>query len=134
LAHGAILVGAALVEADSMSPGDSFLKHVLPVGPGSRMFRSMSETVLDVKGMNCPLPVLKANRALRGMPPGARLRVLATDRAAVADFQAFCRETGHALLAWSEDAGIFSFLIRRREADESQEPRRKAGEPQTKGA
>jgi tRNA 2-thiouridine synthesizing protein A len=74
----------------------------------------MSETVLDVKGMNCPLPVLRANRALRSMPPGARLRVLATDRAAVADFQVFCRETGHALLAWSEETGVFSFVIRRR--------------------
>ena len=76
----------------------------------------MSETVLDVKGMTCPLPVLKANRALRALAPGERLRVLATDRAAVADFQAFCRETGHALLAFSEDAGVFSFLIRKREA------------------
>ncbi len=75
----------------------------------------MSETLLDVKGMNCPMPVLKANRALRGLPGGARLRVLATDRAAVADFQAFCRETGHALLAWSEEAGTYSFLIRRKE-------------------
>jgi len=80
----------------------------------ARILRAMSETVLDVKGMNCPLPVLRANRALRGMAPGTRLRVLATDRAAVADFQAFCRETGHALLAWSEEAGVFSFLIRRR--------------------
>ena len=52
----------------------------------------MSETLLDVKGLNCPLPVLRANRILRGLPPGARLRVLATDRAAVADFQAYCRE------------------------------------------
>ena len=74
----------------------------------------MSETLLDVKGMNCPLPVLRANRVLRGMAPNTRLRVLATDRAAVGDFQAFCRETGHALLAWSEEAGVFSFLIRRR--------------------
>jgi tRNA 2-thiouridine synthesizing protein A len=74
----------------------------------------MSDQLLDVKGMNCPLPVLRANRALRGMAPGERLRVLATDRAAIADFQAFCRETGHALLAWSEEAGVFSFLIRRR--------------------
>jgi tRNA 2-thiouridine synthesizing protein A len=74
----------------------------------------MTETVLDVKGLNCPLPVLRANRSLRGMKPGERLRVLATDRAAVADFQAFCRETGHALLAWSEENGVFSFLIRRR--------------------
>ena len=77
----------------------------------------MSETVLDVKGLNCPLPVLRANRSLRGMEPGARLRVLATDRAAVGDFHAYCQETGHALLAWSEDQGVFSFLIRRRPAD-----------------
>lgn len=74
----------------------------------------MSETLLDLKGLRCPLPVLRANKALRHMPPESRLRVLATDRAAVADFQAFCRESGHALLAWSEDAGVFSFLIRRR--------------------
>lgn len=77
----------------------------------------MSDTVLDVKGLNCPLPVLRANRALRNMQPGERLRVLATDRASIADFQAFCRETGHALLAWSEEAGVFSFLIRRRATD-----------------
>jgi tRNA 2-thiouridine synthesizing protein A len=75
----------------------------------------MSETLLDVKGMNCPLPVLRANRALRALTAGDRLRVLATDRAAVADFQAFCQETGHALVAWSEEAGVFSFVIRKRE-------------------
>lgn len=74
----------------------------------------MSETLLDVQGMSCPLPVLRANRALRGLPAGARLRVLATDAAAVADFQAFCRETGHALLAWSEENGVFSLVIRRK--------------------
>jgi tRNA 2-thiouridine synthesizing protein A len=74
----------------------------------------MSETVLDVKGMACPLPVLRANRALRGMAAGDRLRVLATDRASVGDFQAFCRETGHALLAQGEEAGVFSFTIRKR--------------------
>ena len=74
----------------------------------------MSETLLDVKGLNCPLPVLRANRALRSMAAGERLRVLATDRAAVADFQAFCRETGHALVAWSEEAGVFSFVVRKR--------------------
>jgi tRNA 2-thiouridine synthesizing protein A len=75
----------------------------------------MSETILDVKGMACPLPVLRANKALRGLDASARLRVLATDRAAVADFQAFCRETGHALLAWSEEGGVLSFVIRKRE-------------------
>ncbi len=75
----------------------------------------MGETVLDVKGMSCPLPVLRANRALRALGPGDRLRVLATDRAAVADFQAFCRETGHALVAQGEESGVFSFTIRKRE-------------------
>ena len=72
----------------------------------------MSETLLDVKGMACPLPVLRANRSLRSMAPGDRLRVLATDRAAVADFRAYCRETGHDLLACGEEAGVFSFVIR----------------------
>ena len=76
-----------------------------------------AETLLDVKGMNCPLPVLRANRALRGMAPGERVRVLATDRAAVADFRAFCRETGHTLVSFSEEAGVFSFTIRRRPED-----------------
>ncbi len=74
----------------------------------------MGDVLLDVKGMNCPLPVLKANRALRTMMPGDKLRVLATDRASVADFRAFCRETGHDLLSFSEEAGVFSFTIRRR--------------------
>jgi tRNA 2-thiouridine synthesizing protein A len=74
----------------------------------------MTDALLDVKGMNCPLPVLRANRALRGLGAGERLRVLATDRAAIADFQSFCRETGHALVAWSEEGGVLSFVIRRR--------------------
>ncbi len=74
----------------------------------------MGETVLDVKALSCPLPVLRANRALRGMRAGERLRLLATDPASVADVQAFCRETGHALVAFSEEAGVFCFVIRRR--------------------
>jgi tRNA 2-thiouridine synthesizing protein A len=76
----------------------------------------MGETLLDVKGLNCPLPVLKANRALRGLAPGEKLRVLATDRASIGDFRAYCRETGHDLLAFSEEAGVLSFTIRRRPA------------------
>jgi tRNA 2-thiouridine synthesizing protein A len=74
----------------------------------------MSETVLDLKDLVCPLPVLRANRALRGMDAGARLRVLATDAASVADFKLYCRETGHVLVSWSEEAGVYSFTIRRR--------------------
>jgi tRNA 2-thiouridine synthesizing protein A len=72
------------------------------------------DLVLDARDLACPLPVLKANRILREMSPGERLRILATDRASVADFQAFCRETGHALVAFSEaDGGALSFVVRR---------------------
>jgi tRNA 2-thiouridine synthesizing protein A len=74
----------------------------------------MSEVLLDAKGLACPLPVLRANRALRGMAAGERLRLLATDRASVADVRAFCRETGHELTGFAEEAGVFSFVIRRR--------------------
>jgi tRNA 2-thiouridine synthesizing protein A len=75
---------------------------------------AVPETLLDVKGLSCPLPVLRANRMLRSMPEGARLHVLATDRAAVQDFRAFCQETGHALIAFGEEGGVLSFVIRRR--------------------
>ena len=74
----------------------------------------MSETVLDVKGLSCPLPVLKANEALRSLPAGARLTVLATDPASVKDFQAYARETGHALVSFSEGAGLYRFTLRKR--------------------
>lgn len=82
--------------------------------PPAPHYARMSETLLDVKGMSCPLPVLRANRALRAMAPGERLRVLATDRAAIPDFRAFCQETGHALIAMSDEGGVLSFVIRRR--------------------
>ncbi|MFT8635967.1 sulfurtransferase TusA family protein [Novacetimonas hansenii] len=75
----------------------------------------MNEILLDARGLTCPLPVLKANRILRGMSGGGRLRVMATDRASVADFQAFCRETGHALIAFGEEGGTLSFVIRRKQ-------------------
>jgi tRNA 2-thiouridine synthesizing protein A len=75
----------------------------------------MSDTLLDVQGLSCPLPVLKANKALRGLAAGARLTVLATDPASVKDFHAFCRESGHALVAFSEDSGVYRFTIRRRD-------------------
>jgi TusA-related sulfurtransferase len=74
----------------------------------------MTETTLDARGLSCPLPVLKANRALRTMPEGARLRVLTTDRASITDFQVFCRETGHALVAFTDQNGIYAFTIKRR--------------------
>ncbi len=82
----------------------------------------MSELTLDARGLACPLPVLQANRALRAMAPGERLRLLASDRASIADVRAFCRETGHELTGFAEQAGAFSFVIRRRAEPDSPQP------------
>jgi len=71
-------------------------------------------TTLDVRGMTCPLPVLKANKALRALAPGALLAVLATDPAAVKDFHAYAQETGHELLSWADEGEAFRFVLRRR--------------------
>ncbi len=68
---------------------------------------------LDARGLICPLPVLKARRRLAGLPPGAVLRVLADDPAAVVDLPHFCAEAGHEILA-REDLGgaCHAWLIR----------------------
>jgi tRNA 2-thiouridine synthesizing protein A len=71
-----------------------------------------NEVILDAKGLKCPLPVLRARKAIRDVPDGGLLRVLATDPSAVADFQAYCEATGHELAGWHEDAGVYEFLIR----------------------
>ena len=73
----------------------------------------MDTNTLDAKGLLCPLPVLKARKALKAMAPGEMIEVLATDPGAVKDFAAFCRTTGHILVESSEVAGILRFLIRK---------------------
>jgi tRNA 2-thiouridine synthesizing protein A len=70
------------------------------------------DRVLDTKGLNCPLPVLKLKKAMKQVPPGGILQVLATDPGAVADFEAFCRQTGNQLLDAKTEGDVFVFLIR----------------------
>ncbi len=70
--------------------------------------------LLDARGLACPLPVLKARKAMRGVAPGGLLKVLATDPAAPADFTAFCEVTGHRLERSGEQDGAMMFLIRAR--------------------
>ena len=67
--------------------------------------------LLDTKGLRCPLPVLKARKALKDLAAGTMLRVLATDPGAVKDFEAFCKTTGHRLLAQGEEGGVLTFDI-----------------------
>jgi tRNA 2-thiouridine synthesizing protein A len=73
----------------------------------------MADQTLDVKGLNCPLPILRARKALKDMAPGATLEVLATDPGAVKDFEAFCRTTGNELVASNVAGNVYSFVIKR---------------------
>jgi tRNA 2-thiouridine synthesizing protein A len=73
----------------------------------------MADHVLDAKGLNCPLPILKAKKALKEVPVGGTLEILATDPGAVADFQAFARSTGNELLEHSQEGGVYRFLLRK---------------------
>ncbi|GMV55370.1 MAG: response regulator SirA [Betaproteobacteria bacterium] len=66
---------------------------------------------LDVRGLNCPLPILRTKKALAGLGSGQCLRILATDPGSVRDFEAFARQTGHVLLESGENDGEFQFLL-----------------------
>ena len=70
---------------------------------------------LDCEGLLCPLPVLRAGKVLRGMAPGAVLRVRATDRMAAIDLPHFCAQAGHVVLSAEERDGVGIYLIRRGE-------------------
>ncbi len=78
------------------------------------ILRRMAERLIDAQFMKSPLPVLRAARALRAMAAGEKLRILATDPAALADFRDFCKTSGHALIGTSEIKGVFSFTLRRK--------------------
>lgn len=74
----------------------------------------MAAETLDARGHKCPIPVLRARKAIRAVAAGGELEVLATDPSAVKDFKAFSEATGHALVEWSEDSGEYRFLIRKK--------------------
>ena len=69
---------------------------------------------LDTRGLNCPLPILKAKKALADMTSGQVLKVLATDPGSVRDFQAFARQTGNELVEQSSTDSEFIHYLRRR--------------------
>jgi tRNA 2-thiouridine synthesizing protein A len=73
----------------------------------------MAETVVDTKGMKCPLPVLKARKALKDVAPGGIMVVLATDPGATADFAQFCKTTGCRLVSASEADGVLTFTLQK---------------------
>lgn len=72
----------------------------------------MNTVTLDVTGLKCPLPILKAKKALAQMEADEVLTVLATDAGAPDDFAAFCRQTGHVLLESTEKEGVFTLIVK----------------------
>ena len=68
---------------------------------------------LDATGLNCPLPILRAKKALAGMSTGQTLKVLATDPGSVKDFEAFARQTGNELLQSDEEESKYRFFLRK---------------------
>ncbi len=72
----------------------------------------MADKTLDAKGLNCPLPILRAKKTLKEVPAGGTLEVLATDPGSVADFAAFCRTTGNELVESTSNAGVYRFVIK----------------------
>lgn len=78
------------------------------------MAENHSENTLDLSGLLCPLPVLKARKRLEAMSSGDVLKVIATDPMSAIDMPHFCSEQGHTLLEQSEDGGALIFRIRRK--------------------
>jgi len=69
---------------------------------------------LDARGLNCPLPILRAKKSLNDMTTGQVLKIIATDPGSVKDFQAFCKQTGNELLSSAEAGGEFQFFMKRK--------------------
>jgi tRNA 2-thiouridine synthesizing protein A len=100
---GEAKIGATIKNNDAIYPGSGVIMSTVQIN-----------RELDVKGLNCPLPILRAKKALADMASGDVLRVVATDPGSVKDFAAFCKQTGNALLSSEEAASAFTFLISKR--------------------
>ena len=72
---------------------------------------TMATATLDIKGLNCPIPIMKAKKRIKDLQAGDTLEVLSTDPGSVRDFESFCRVTGNPLLESGEEAGVFRFVI-----------------------
>ncbi len=70
-------------------------------------------TEVDARGLDCPMPLLKAKRALNTMASGEQLRVLATDSGSQRDFRVFAEQSGHRLLASDVDGDVYRYLLQK---------------------
>jgi len=90
--------------------------HHVPQGGASPILiqgKIMPNAFLDAKGLNCPLPILRAKKAIQALDIGGLLDIQATDPGAVKDFAAFCRSTGNELLSSVQEGNVYKFTIKR---------------------
>jgi tRNA 2-thiouridine synthesizing protein A len=71
---------------------------------------------LDLKGLSCPLPIIKTAKAMKELAPGELLEAFATDPGSVSDFKAWSRTTGNPLVESGQDAGVFRFVLMKKES------------------
>ena len=71
------------------------------------------DALLDAKGLNCPLPILRAKKSISELSSGQVLKIVATDPGSVKDFEAFCKQTGNTLMSSAEAGGAFEFMIKK---------------------
>lgn len=68
---------------------------------------------LDARGLNCPLPILRAKKTLNSMDTGTVLKIISTDPGSVKDFEAFATQTGNELMSSSDEGGEFHFMMKK---------------------
>ncbi|MFM1652923.1 sulfurtransferase TusA family protein [Brevibacillus sp. B_LB10_24] len=73
-----------------------------------------ADIVVDAKGLACPMPIVKAKKALDSLEPGQVMKVIATDKGSVNDFQAWVKQTNHEMMKHEEENGVFTFFVRKK--------------------
>jgi tRNA 2-thiouridine synthesizing protein A len=73
----------------------------------------ITQTV-DARGLSCPMPIVKTAQAVRALPPGAVIELLATDAGSIKDVAAWCKATGNELIEQTSDGAVYRFVIRRK--------------------
>ncbi len=74
----------------------------------------MANIVVDAKGLNCPMPIVKTAQAIKALASGQTVEVLATDAGSVKDFAAWSKTTGNELVEQTKDGGVFRFVLRKK--------------------
>ncbi|MHA7584598.1 sulfurtransferase TusA family protein [Paenibacillus vandeheii] len=72
-----------------------------------------ADMIVDTKGMACPMPIVKAKKALDGLQTGQTMLVLSTDKGSLNDFQAWVKQTKHELVSHEQEDGIYKFLVKK---------------------